>query len=108
MQVEKDTLVEERLDLRARRGTEGFDGAAALADDDSLLAVALDVQHRPNIYRLRALSELIDFAGHAIGELFMEQLERRFTNEFRREEAHRLRGQLVGIVMKGAFRKSIP
>src|SRR5436309_316758 len=105
MQVEEDALAEQRLDLGARRCAEGFDGAAALADDDPFLAFAFDVEHGPNIYRLRALPELIDLTGHAVGELFMQLLERRLPNELRREEAHRLGGQLVGIIMKGTFRQ---
>jgi len=91
--------------LSARRCAERFDGTAALADDDPFLAFAFDVEHGPNIYRLRALPKLIDLTGDAVRELFMQLLERRFPNELRREEAHRLGGQLVGIIMKGTFRQ---
>src|SRR5438874_13806204 len=101
MQVEEHALAEQRLDLGARRGSEGLDGSAALADDDPFLAVAFDVEHGPNIYRLGALPELIDLAGDAVGQLFMQLLERRFPNELRREGAQRLGGQLVGLIVKG-------
>src|SRR5439155_1130096 len=104
-QVKNHAPAEKRLDLGARRGAEGFDGSAALADDDPFLAVAFDVEHRPNIYRLGALPELIDLTRDAVGQLFMQLLEGGFANEFRRKEAHRLGGQLVGIIMKGAFGK---
>src|SRR5213592_1436656 len=107
MQVEEDALAEQRLDLGARRCAEGFDGAAALADDDPFLAFAFDVEHGPNIYRLRALPELIDLAGDAVGQLFVQLLEGGFANELRRKKAHRLRGQLVGIIMKGTFGETV-
>src|SRR3989441_10664079 len=105
MQVEEHALAEQRLDLGARRGAEGFDGWAALADDDPFLAFAFDVEHRPNIYRLGALPELIDLTRGAVGQLFMQLLEGGFANELRRKEAHRLAGPLTRIIMKGAFGK---
>ncbi len=89
MQIQKYALAEERLDLGARRGAEGLNGAATLADDDPFLAVAFDVQHGPNIYRLGALPELVDLGRDAVGQLFMQLLERRLANEFGREEASR-------------------
>src|SRR5439155_16428412 len=103
MQVEKHALVKQRFDLATRRRAEGLDGAAALADDDAFLAVAFDVQHGPNIYRLGALSKLIDLTRHAVGQLFMQLLEGRFADEFRREEPHRLGGKLSGVVMERAL-----
>src|SRR3989442_2785982 len=103
MQVEEHAVAEQRLDLGARRGAEGFDGSAALADDDPFLAFAFDVEHRPNIYRLGALPELIDLTRDTVGQLFMQLLEGGFANELRRKEAHRLGCQLVRIIMKWAF-----
>src|SRR6266540_2532695 len=103
MQVEKHALVEQRFDLATRRGAEGLDGAAALADDDALLAVALDVQHGPNIYPLGALPELIDLTRHAVRQLFMQLLEGRFADEFRGKEPQRLGGKLSAVVMKRAL-----
>ena len=83
MQIEEHAPAsQQRLDLGARRGAEGLDGAATLADYDPLLAFPLDVQHRPNIYRLGALPELIDLARDAVRQLFMQLLERRLANEF--------------------------
>src|SRR5689334_21710256 len=106
MQVEEHALAsQQRLDLGARRGAEGFDGAAALADDDPFLTFAFNVQHGPNIYRLGTLPELVDFGRYTVGQLLMQLLEGRLTNELRREKAHRLSRQLIGIIMKGTFRQ---
>jgi len=105
VQVEEHALSEQRFDLGACRGAQGFDGSAALADDDPFLAFAFHVEHGPNIYRLGAFPELIDLTGHAVRQLLVQLFERRFPNELRRKEAHRLGGQLVRIIMKGAFRQ---
>src|ERR1041384_3133922 len=103
MQVEEYALREQRFDLGACRGAEGFDGSAALADDDPFLAVAFHVEHGPNIYRLGAFPELIDLTGHAVRQLFVQLFERSLPNELRRQEAHRLPGQPGRIIMKGTL-----
>src|SRR5256885_15642752 len=103
MQVQIDAPAEQGLDFGARRGAEGLDGTSALADDDPFLAFTLDVEHGPNIYRLGGLPELIDLRGDAVGQLFVKLFEGGLANELRRKEPQRLRGQLVGIIMEGAF-----
>src|SRR5256885_7062661 len=72
VQIEIYTAVEQRRDLGAGRCPERFDRAPPLPDDDALLTVPLDVHHRPNIYRLRALPELVDLDRDAVGQLVVQ------------------------------------
>src|SRR5881396_3751917 len=103
VQLEEHARPEQRFDLPAGRLPDRLDGAAPFPDHDSLLAGALDIDHGSNIHRLLTFSELVDLDGHAVGQLFVQQLERRLAHEFGGEEAHRLRRHRVGIVMKRAL-----
>src|SRR5437773_6896298 len=76
VQLEVDAAAEQRGDLGAGRLAERFDRAPPFPNHDALLAVALDVDHRPNIYQLRALPELVDLDRDRVGQLLMQQLER--------------------------------
>src|SRR5207302_11331555 len=51
----------------------------------------------------RPLAELVDFHGDAVRQLFVQQLERRFADELRGEEAGGLGRHLVGVVVERAF-----
>src|SRR2546430_2891945 len=88
VQLEVNRAVEQRCDLGAGRLAQRLDRAPPFPNDDALLTVPLDVHHRPNIYRLRALPELVDCDRDRVGQLLVQQLERRLAHELRREEAH--------------------
>jgi hypothetical protein len=103
VQIQIHASAQQRFDLAARGGAERLDGATALADDDSFLALALDVEYGPNIYRLGSLSKLVDLACNAVGQFFVQQLKRGLPNEYPRKKTHRLRRKIVRIVLKRAF-----
>src|SRR5207247_7003738 len=85
---------------RRRHTRSTRDWSSDVCSSDLFLAVALDVDHRPNIYRLRALPELVDLDRDRVGQLLMQQLERGLAHELRGEEAHWLRRHFVGVVVK--------
>ena len=103
VQIQIHATAKQPFDLGARGSAERLDGATALADDDPFLALALDIEHGPNIYRLGSLSKLVDLAGNAIRQFFVQQLKRGLPNEFGRKESHRLRRKITRIVVEGPF-----
>src|SRR5437667_2212921 len=59
-EVEIHRAADERLHLLSRHAADRPDTRAFRTDEDALLAVALDVEHRTNVHRHGVLPKLLD------------------------------------------------
>ncbi len=75
------------FDLAPRIAADVANALPAGADEDALLAFALDVEDRIECtHGDCALAEFLDLARDAVGNFVVELLERRLANELRHEE----------------------
>src|SRR6266511_1066283 len=76
-ELEEDLDPEERLELSARGGTDPLEHAAAAADDNGLLGLLLDEDHRPDVeaFGPRPLHQLLDAHGGSVRDFLVGQLE---------------------------------
>ena len=100
-QVEVDRRADEVLDFRSGRAPDVTDPLPACSDQDTLLAVPLDVENRPNVYRRLPFSKLLDCARNAVGHFFVELFEGGLADELRDEEPDRCRADLVFGIEEG-------
>ena len=88
----------------ARDGTDFPQPRAALADDDALLAVPLDVEDRVHVDQVVALLPRIDLVDHhrqRVRQLVANSFEGRLTDELGHQDFLGLVGQLaVGVVRR--------
>ena len=83
---EEHLLADERLDLHARaRRADLLQAGAALADDDALLAVALDEEVRVDLDEVLvvALDHVVDRDRDRVRQLVGDALERGLAHELR-------------------------
>ncbi len=81
---QEDVPPEELLDRRARLRTDVTDAAAALADDDRLLAVALDEQVRVHVDEVFvvAFDDVVDGHGERMRQLVVDAFENGLADVF--------------------------
>src|SRR5687767_4272661 len=103
--VEVYTFAHKSLDFLAGGLTQLADPGALRPDDYPLLAVPLDVNHRPNVPRRSTFAELLDADGDAVRDFVMQLLEDRFADHLGDEEPDRLRADIVIGIQKRAFGK---
>ena len=60
VEFEEDFLVKEGFDVLACEGAYALEHLALVADDDALLAIALDIDDGHDVYGLVALVKLLD------------------------------------------------
>src|SRR5690348_9460056 len=103
-QVQIDWRANEPLDLASRHTPDITDPRAAMADENPLLALPLDVDHGPNVYRRPLLAELLHLACDTVRYLFLELLEGGLADELPDKEAERLGTDLVFWIEERALR----
>ena len=86
-QIEIDRRADERFDLFARGASDVPDALPLGADEDPLLAVALDVDDRSNVHRRCVLTKLLDLARDAVRHFVVELLERRLAHQLARRRS---------------------
>src|SRR3569623_1798080 len=94
-QIEVHATANQHFDLLACRATDRFDTLAARADENLLLSISFDVEHRTNVHRRLRFPKLLDLAGDAVRDFVVELLEGGFATELTHEEANCLRADLI-------------
>ncbi len=99
-----DAAAEHFLQLGARQLADLLDGGAALAQDNRLLAVALDVNRLVDLHRaVRPIFPLFGFHRGGVGQLVMQTQVNLLARHFRGQQAGGNVGGLVFRIMPGAF-----
>ena len=96
VEAQVDALFQDGFQLLAGGGADRLDHAAALAQHDPLLAVALDIDHLRDAHA--AVLERfpgLGLHGHAVGQLLAQPQEQLFARDLRRHQPHRHVGELV-------------
>src|SRR5881394_4317286 len=94
-QVEHDLGVEQQLHVLARFGADTLDALALVANDDFLLAVALDEDQGMDVQGFALLLEFFDFDGDLVWQLGAHLAHDFLAYQFSGEEAAAAIGDLV-------------
>ena len=100
-------MADELLDVPAGVGSDAFDHAAPLTDDDLLLALACDANLGADFYDAVFLHIGVDHHFTRIGDFLLEVGENFFADDLRDEKAHRLIRQLVLREIRRANRQML-
>src|SRR5499427_8418880 len=106
-EMQSDVASEQIFDVAPRLHADLFKRLAALADDDRLLRLALDVDHAMDFCRPPRLLPHLGPDGGGEGKLLRREFQNLFADEFSRDIAFDLVGEDFGVVMSLAFGQAL-
>src|ERR1700735_4794843 len=104
-EFQEDFDAEYRFEFQASLRSDFLDGGAALADQNSLLAFALDVNSGAYTRQFLGFLEIVNQHGDGVRDLFPCNEDRFLANEFGGEETLRLVCKLIRWKMRRRLRK---
>ena len=102
-ELQKYFCAENVFEFFARSGADLLDGFPALADQNSLLAFALDVNGGADAQHLGSFLEAVNQDGDGVRDFVARLEDGFFADDFGGEEAFGLIGKLVGRKMRRGF-----
>src|SRR5918999_1070829 len=103
--VEKNRCSDEALDFHARRAPELANARSLMPHENALLALALDIDDRPNVYRRAVLAKLLDRARHTVWDFVLQLFQRRLSHQLTDEKTEWLCSDVVLGIQKGTLWK---